>query len=227
MKGEKMKTILLTGANGGLGNAIAKRLLQENYQVILIYHQNKENIQELTKEYPNQTYSFKVDITNEEEVKKLKEDCVKRNLHIDALINNAGIDHVSEIEEKNAQTMLDVFKVNTLGPFLLAKEFGKEIDACRGTIINISSDNTIDANDYVTLEYDISKSGLNMLTKDLALYFKNARVNAIAFSWLDTKQNPIPEDIKPMIPFIPMEKAVKKVIEMMSSDKTGQIEVMK
>ena len=53
MKGEKMKTILLTGANGGLGNAIAKRLLQENHRVILIYHQNIENIQELTKEYPN------------------------------------------------------------------------------------------------------------------------------------------------------------------------------
>ena len=77
MKGEKMKTILLTGANGGLGNAIAKRLLQENHRVILIYHQNIENIQELTKEYPNQTYSFKVDITNEEEVKNVDESQAK------------------------------------------------------------------------------------------------------------------------------------------------------
>ena len=116
---------------------------------------------------------------------------------------------------------------NTLGPFLLSKAFGKEINEQRGCIINISSDNTIDAYDYVTMEYDISKAGLNILTKDLALYYTDAYINAIAFSWIDTEQNVIPEDVKPFINFIPKEKAARKVLELISKKQTGQIEVVK
>ena len=222
-----MKTVLLTGANGGLGRALAEELLRQNYQVILIYHKKKEHLKKLQEQYDKHIYIIQADISKQEDINHIKKEVQEKNLQIDVLINNAGIDHVSEMEEKNENTMLEVFKVNTLGPFLLAKAFGEEIEKNHGSIINISSDNTIDANDYVTLEYDVSKSGLNMLTKDLALYYTNAHVNAIAFSWLDTEQNQIPEDIKPMISFIPMSRAVKKVIEMMESKKTGQIEVVK
>lgn len=222
-----MKTVLLTGANGGLGFSIAKLLLEKNYFVILHYHEKSNQVQFLNKKYSKQSYLLKGDLSKSKDIESMKKKCDSLNLKVDILINNAGIDNVSEMDEKNAGTMLNVFKVNTLAPFLLSKAFAKDINKRKGYIINISSDNTIDAFDYVTLEYDISKAGLNMLTKDLALYYKDAHINAIAFSWIDTEQNKIPEDIKPYIKFIPKEKAAQKVLEMLSKKETGQIEVVK
>lgn len=222
-----MKTILLTGANGDLGLEIARLLLEKDYFVFLNYHNKQNHLIELTKKYKEKTYLLQGDVSNEEDVLNMKKKCDALHKKIDVLINNAGIDHVSEMEEKNKETMLKVFNVNTLGPFLMSKAFGSDINEKKGSIINISSDNTIDSNDYVTLEYDISKSGLNMLTKDLALYYKNAYINAIAFSWIDTEQNKIPNDIKPFIKFIPKKVAARKVVEMISKKQTGQIEVVK
>ena len=219
--------MLLTGSNGGLGETIAKKLLEKNYDVILQYHVNKENVQKLAEEYPSQTYLLQGDVANENDVIHMKKECDEANLKVDILINNAGIDHVSEMEEKTSESMLKVFKVNTLGPFLMSKTFGSDIDQRKGVIINISSDNTIDQNDYVTLEYDISKSGLNMLTKDLSLYFTNTCVNAIAFPWLDTNQNSIPKDIKKFINFMSLDHAAEYVLDLIDKKETGKIEVVK
>ena len=103
------------------------------------------------------------------------------------------------------------------------KMFGKEINQNYGSIINISSDNTLGKNDPRTMEYDVSKAGLNMLTKDFALELPHAHVNAIAFGWLDTKMNDIPEDIKKYIKFVPLEKATKEILTFLDSKETGII----
>lgn len=222
-----MKTVLLTGANGGLGKAIASLLLEKGYFVILNYHKKKDNLIELIQSYPKQIYLVQGDISKTEDVLNIKKQCDMLGRKVDILINNAAIDHVSEINEKTEETMLRVFKTNTLGPFLMSKIFGDDINNQKGCIINISSDNTIDSYDYVTLEYDISKAGLNMLTKDLALFYKDAYINAIAFSWIDTEQNVIPDDVKQYIKFISKEKAASKVLELIKKKQTGIIEVVK
>ena len=133
------------------------------------------------------------------------------------------IENNSELEEKNPETFLKVFSLNTLAPFLLMKMFGKEINQNYGSIINISSDNTLGKNDPRTMEYDVSKAGLNMLTKDFALELPHVHVNAIAFGWLDTKMNDIPEDIKKYIKFVPLEKATKEILTFLDSKETGII----
>lgn len=222
-----MKTVLLTGASGGLGQVLAKDLLKKGYFVILLSFKHEESSRKIHKKYLNQSLSFSVNLTEEEEIKNLKKELEKQQRKVDILINNAAIDHVSDLEEKNEDTFLKVFKLNTLGPFYMIKYFGEEIDSQKGVILNISSDNTIDKYDVVTLEYDISKSGLNLMTKSFADYYKNTKINAIAFGWLDTPMNDIPENIKETMDFVPLKVASQKIIEMIETNETGKIEIVR
>lgn len=214
-----MKKILLTGASGGLGTHLANYLLSSGYYVYMLYHHDKTSVMNIMNKYPNTSSIYEIDITNEEEIKALH----SKIGDIDILINCAGIDHVSELEDKNMETLVNVFKVNTGGPFLLIKYFGKHINEVKGNIINISSDNTIDQYDEVTLEYDISKSGLNMLTKICARTLPNAHVNALAIGWLDTKMNNIPDDIKSEIKFVPFTKVCDEINECLTNADTDLI----
>jgi len=222
-----MKTVFLTGASSGLGICIANTLLENGYFVILHYFKNREKVLNLYHKYPNSSLLIQGDISKEKEIQRMKKDLENHNIKIDVLINNAAIEHLSNIEEKNEETFLNVFKVNTLGAFYMIKYFGNEINERKGAILNISSDNAIDKYDVVTMEYDVSKSGLNILTKSFAAYFQDAYINAIAFGWLDTPMNDFPEDIKKSLNFVPLKKASAKILEMIESKESGTIEVVR
>ena len=220
-----MEVILLTGASGGLGYELANTLLEQGYFVIMHYYQHKEKLEELHKKYPNSSILVSCDLKKEEEIEAMFSKI--NNYKVKHLINNAGIDHVSEIKEKDMESFVDILKVNTIAPFLLMKHFIKDIQEQEGSIINISSDNSIDRPDMVTLEYDISKKGLNHLTQLFAREYPDAHINALCFGWLDTPMNDIPDEIKEELDFVPLEKAVEEIIKLLSTDKTGTIEIVR
>ncbi len=223
----KNKTVLLTGASGGLGLALAKELLQKGYFVVLHSYHHKEKLQPLKEKYPHNTYLIEANFKKEEDIKEMKKTLQKEQIVITHLINNAAIDHVSALEEKTEDTFLEVLKINLIAPFLLIKEFGEEIDKNEGSIVNIASDNIIDTYDIVTLEYDISKAGLHQLTKTFANYYQKAKINTICFGWLDTPMNDFPENIKKEIPFVPLNKAVKETIKLLETEENGILKVVK
>ena len=213
-----MKTILLTGASGGLGIKLATQLLYDGNYVILVYNSNESNVNNLHELYPDTSLVYQCDLRSEESITNLYNQIKEKNLSIDCLINNAAIDHKSSIEDKNQETFRKVLDINTIAPFLLIKLFGKDIEDNDGTIVNISSDNAIDMYDEETLEYDVSKAGLNMITK---IFSNKYTINSICFGWLDTEMNDIPEDVKPMIDFVPFDKAIEEIIKLIDTKKSG------
>ncbi len=222
-----MKYVLLTGASGGLGKFLANKLLEQGYFVILHYFKNKEVVDEIHQKYPDKSLVIQANLKEEQEINNMKNTLDSKKIKIDILINNAAIDHVSELDSKDAHSFLEILKLNTVAPFLLMKIFGMEMEKRKGSIVNISSDNAIDMEDIVTLEYDVSKVGLNELTKIFAKYYQNVTVNAICFGWLDTKMNDFPEDYKKEINFVPLEVASKKIMELMNEKETGKIEIVR
>ena len=222
-----MKTVLVTGANGGLGFSLTKYLLEQGYFVVAHYHIHKDLLESLKEKYTGSLYLLQGDVSLESDVFRMRAECEAAGIKVDALVNNAAIDSLSELEDKNKESFLRVFDVNTVGPFLMMKAFGSEINERCGSIINISSDNTIDYYDMVTLEYDVSKAGLNLMTKNFANYFKQAHVNAILFDWLDTPMNDFTEDEKKYISFVPMEVAVSKIQELIETKESGRLELVK
>ena len=214
-----MKTILLTGASGGLGIKLATQLLYDGNFVILVYNKNEDKVNNLHELYPDTSLVYQCDLRDEESITNLYNQIKEKNISIDCLINNAAIDHKSSIEDKNQETFRKVLDINTIAPFLLIKLFGKDIETNDGTIVNVSSDNAIDMYDEETLEYDVSKSGLNMITK---IFSNKYTINSICFGWLDTEMNDIPEDVKPMIDFVPFDKAIEEVIKLIDTKKSGE-----
>lgn len=222
-----MKTVLVTGANGGLGFSLTKALLEQGYFVVANYHIHKDLLESLKEKYSGSLYFLQGDVSLESDVLQMKAECEAAGIKVDALVNNAAIDSLSELEDKNKESFLRVFEVNTVGSFLMMKAFGSEINERWGSIVNVSSDNTIDYYDMVTLEYDVSKAGLNLMTKTFANYFRQTHVNAILFDWLDTPMNDFTEEEKKYISFVPMERAVAKILEMIETTETGRLELMK
>ena len=219
-----MKTILLTGASGGLGIKLATQLLYDGNFVILVYNKNESNVNDLHELYKETSLVYQCDLTSEESITNLYNQIKEKNISIDCLVNNAAIDHKSNIEEKNQETFRKVLDINTIAPFLLIKLFGKDIETNEGSIVNISSDNAIDMYDEETLEYDVSKAGLNLITK---IFSNKYIINSICFGWLDTEMNDIPDDIKPMIDFVPFDKAIEEIIKLINTKKSGDCVIVR
>ena len=199
-----MKYVLLTGASGGLGLHLSEYLMNQGYYVIMLYNIHKDEVEELANKYKNGMI-YKIDLTNDDEIIKLHDYLTQNNIRINILINNAAIDHTSDLEDKTKEDFINVFTMNTYVPYKLMQTI--EYDTC----VNISSENAIDTYDEVTVEYDVSKAGLNMLNNIFRRIHPNRIYNVIAFGWLDTKMNKIDEDIKKYIEFVPFGKACKEI----------------
>ena len=164
--------VLITGGTRGLGREIANFFAHNSYELYLNYFSNEKEAIKTKKEIES-TYKVNVsllkgDISDEKFI-----DYLNNNINdLDVLVCNAGIDNVCEVEEKNYQSFKRVLEVNLIANFLLTQKLGMKMEESgKGTIIYINSDNVIDQNDPVTLEYDVSKAGLLMLAKDYAAYF--------------------------------------------------------
>lgn len=214
--------VLLTGASSGLGIVLAKRLLEDNHFVILHYNNHSDEVKNLHDLYPDKTYLYKCDLSSEESIHKMYLDLKDKN--INCLINNAAIETNTPLEDKSFKSFIDVYKINLIAPFMLIRYFAPLMH--EGSIINISSDNAIDSYDEISSEYDCSKVSLNLITKMYADKYKNLKINAICFGWLDTKMNNFDPDIKELIDFVPIEKAVDEIIDLMDAKKTGTVKVV-
>lgn len=214
-----MKYVLLTGASGGLGINLSKYLLEKGYYVIMLYHTNKDGVEELHSKYPN-SLVYKIDLRNDIEIDALNKYLIDNNINIDILINNAAIDHTSELINKNKETFIDVFELNTYVPYKLMDTINYK------SLVNISSDNTIDNFDEVSIEYDVSKAGLNIISKIFKKKYPERIINTIAFGWLDTTMNNIPEDVKKYINFVPFNIACEE-IEKLFEDQKDDIVVVR
>jgi NAD(P)-dependent dehydrogenase (short-subunit alcohol dehydrogenase family) len=179
-----MKNVIITGANGQLGEAFIDHLLKDKRYKIYALDLNfiNSNVSTNFVEYVN------VNITNEQEVL----DFYKTLSSVDILINNAGIGVFTPFEDRTVEDFMNVVDVNMKGTFLMCREAIKLMKfAKKGKIINIgsiygmvSSDPRIygDSGRNNSEVYSMTKAGVLMLTKYLAIHYApfNIQVNSIS-----------------------------------------------
>lgn len=172
-----MKNVLITGGASGLGKELVEKFIENGYNVYFTYYKTKP---------VNLDNSFYCDLSSEEDINKL----LSKIDNIDILVNNASVELDTDFYLKNKEDFINTLDVNLIGPFLLSRELGRRMyEKKSGKIINISSNNSINKYDSSTVEYDISKAGLNILTKILAKEFSPyVCVNAIAPGWILTER---------------------------------------
>jgi NAD(P)-dependent dehydrogenase (short-subunit alcohol dehydrogenase family) len=189
--------------------------LEDNHFVVLHYNSHSDEVKNLHDLYPDKTMLYKCDLSSEESIHKMYLDL--KDMNINCLINNAAIEINTPLEDKSFKSFIDVYKVNLIAPFMLIRYFAPLMH--EGSIINISSDNAIDSYDEISSEYDCSKASLNLITKMYADKYKNLKINAICFGWLDTKMNKIDDDMKKYIEFVPFDKTVKEIEKLFDKNK--------
>jgi len=185
------KTVLITGANRGIGLQFVKRYATEGWQVVACCRnpKNAEELNQLAKDY---SVTIKqLDITDQEKIKALAESLMKTP--IDLLINNAGIigDDGVCLNNIDVENMLNVFHVNAVAPIKLIEALLPSIqEGKQKQIINISSSmGSIGHNDSGhSLAYRTSKAALNMLSKSIAIELNDKNIYLVMLhpGWVQT-----------------------------------------
>ena len=230
------KTAIVTGCAYGIGKEIVLELARDGYNIIGTYNTSLNKINELKKRVEVIGVKFdcyKLDLTNESEIKEFSSNMKSKYNKIDVLINNAAKSLDNEFSLKTKNEFMEVLEVNLVGPFLLIQNLYNMMD--KGVIINIASTDGINTYTKLNMDYSASKAGLINLTKSLALELDNIKIYAICPNWVNT------ESIREMnqeylkmemnrvgqYKLIEPKEVAAKVIELIESSKTsGSIVVM-
>lgn len=193
------KVVLVTGSSRGIGKATVIEFASKGYNVVINYNSSDKEANDL-KDYVENNFSvkallIKADVSNEEEVKNMITNILNEFGRVDVLVNNAGIVYDRDFEDIKVEEFKRTLEVNVIGAFIVAREVSKYMKK-GSSIVNVSSTNGTKTISPQCLDYNISKIGLQSLTRDLAFQFKpNIRVNAIAIGWADTDMNKdLPKD---------------------------------
>ena len=183
----KNKNIIVTGASGGIGNSIIKRL-NDNGANILASGTRIEKLEELKSKFKS-IKVLKFDISQNEKIEDFIENASKElGGTLDCLINNAGITQDNLGIRMSLDEWKKVIDINLTSTFLLSKfSIKKMLKNKSGKIINITSvvghtGNLGQAN------YTASKAGIVAMSKSLAIEYakKNININCISPGFIKT-----------------------------------------
>ena len=226
----KGKKILITGATGGIGNALVKKFLSLD-GTVLATGTNSEKLDALKKEFPTLNV-LKFDISDHSKIEDFIENVASQLVGLDILVNNAGIamDNLSiRMKDEEWKKVIDV---NLSSTFYLCKHAIKKMLKNKyGRIINITSivghtGNLGQAN------YSASKAGMVAMSKSLAIEYakKNITINCVSPGFIQSNMtDKIVESIKAVLTSrIPMSKLgtgedVSNTVAFLSSDAASYI----
>lgn len=183
------KTVIITGASGGIGLATAKKFASAGYNLALTYNKNKIDSKTFS-DFDVDVKTYKLDISNSKQVAKVFENIFNDFEYVDCLIANAGIaEPETLLIEKSDDEIKNILDTNLFGTIITNRECMKYfIKNKHGNIINISSIQGQIGHSCSSI-YSASKSGIITLTQSLAKEIGcfGIRVNAIAPGFIQTQ----------------------------------------
>jgi short-subunit dehydrogenase len=181
------KTIIITGASGGIGSALARELDKRKAKLVFA-DININGLESSISDLTSNPLIIKCDITDRADVKKLVESAVNKFSKIDILINNAGIIRPALFEDCSYEDIDAQMKVNFMGAVNCSKEvMAVMIPAKQGHIVTISSLAGLVPETYSSI-YTASKFALRgfFLTLAIELRRHNIKVSTIFPDSVDT-----------------------------------------
>jgi NAD(P)-dependent dehydrogenase (short-subunit alcohol dehydrogenase family) len=190
MNNSNQKTILVTGANRGIGFEVCRQLGQLGHHIFLSARNIKKGndaVEKLRKE--NIEIDFiQIDVADENSVKNAAKEFGDKSVKLDVLINNAAILKETEITKMPTKELWDMLNINSVGAFIVTRVFLQFMDS-GSRIINVSSGAgaLTDMGTYAP-SYSISKTTMNAITKQFAGALKHKRiaVNSVTPGWVRT-----------------------------------------
>ena len=237
----KRKNIIVTGASGGIGKAVAILASKKNYNICLHYNSDEKGVLSCEKECIKngaKTLLAQGNISFPKDIEKIFNTFDKKFNSLDCLVNNAGIVDVScRLDKMDYSRISNMMKVNLIGSMLVAKEavlrmstiYGKK----GGNIVNVSSAAAKLGSAGQYIDYAVSKAGIDIFTKGLAeeVATEKIRVNGVRPGIIETEihaKGGIPNRTKLMAPKVPMKRSgtaieVAEVILFLLSDESSYV----
>ena len=236
---------LVTGANSGIGKAVAIALANEGAKVVVNYVTKPELADAVVDEIKangGTAIALQADVSNEQQVQSMFQQMYHAFGTIDILVNNAGLQKDSAFQDMSLADWQLVININLTGQFLCAREAVREflrrginptISKAAGKIICMSSvHEVIPWGGHVN--YATSKGGVMMLMKSMAqeLAPKKIRVNSIGPGAIQTPINKsawdTPEALEKLLTLIPYDRIgepedIGKLAAWIASDESDYI----
>lgn len=173
------KVALVTGGRSGIGQAIARRLRDEDARVFTVQRGEDGEFE-----------SFTADFTDPASAADAVAAVVRRAGRLDVLVNNAGVMQEALVEDMSLADFERTLAVNLTSPFMLIKAALPHLRKVGGAIVNVGSIEGLGSNPKHAA-YCASKAGLHGLTRAVAIDHgaEGVRCNAVAPGWIDTDLN--------------------------------------
>ncbi len=241
----KGQSALVTGANSGIGLAVAIALANDGANVVVNYVTHPETADDVVKQIESNggnAIAIKADVSKEDEVQSMFQQMIAKYGTIDILINNAGLQKDSPFESMSLADWQLVIDVNLTGQFLCAREavreflkrgVVKERSVAAGKIICMSSvHERIPWGGHVN--YATSKGGISMLMRSMSqeLAPKKIRINSIGPGAIQTPINKsawdTPEALDSLLTLIPYGRIgqpedIGKAVVWLASDESDYV----
>ncbi|HJY20441.1 MAG TPA: SDR family NAD(P)-dependent oxidoreductase, partial [Chthoniobacterales bacterium] len=189
-----MKTVLITGANKGIGHEVARQLAAKGFHVFVGARNTKAGrkaSEEVAKKFGKATF-LEIDVADNDSVTTAAREFSNIEDHLDVLVNNAGIivDGDSAILETSDDLFRNTLETNTLGALRVTQAFVSLLRKSKAPrVINVSSGGgqlTGGADGWAPA-YCISKTALNGVTVQLAAALPKFAVNSVCPGWVRTE----------------------------------------
>lgn len=176
-----MKTILITGANRGLGYEFTRQYLESGNMVIATCRnpEKASALQELHTNYKDTLSILQLEVTSEEAITGTVDKAAQRSDTIDILINNAGVGHWDPLEGTTFDLMTDSYRINAVAPLLITRAFlpllkkaERPLAAFITSLLGSIARREEMGMDSGSFCYNASKAALNMIGAMLALQLK-------------------------------------------------------
>jgi len=200
----KDKVALITGADSGIGRAVAALFAREGADVAILYlceHDDAAKTKEIAEKEGRKAITIAGDVGDKQFCEQAVRQTVDRLGRLDILVNNAGEQHPDEdIRDITEEQLKRTFQTNIFGMFFLTQAAEPHLKE-GSAIINCTSV-TMYKGSPELLDYSSTKGAITAFTRSLAknLVKKGIRVNAVAPGPIWTPLNPFggkkPEDIK-------------------------------
>jgi 3-oxoacyl-[acyl-carrier protein] reductase len=183
------KTALVTGASGGIGEAIARTLHKQGASVAISGRQ-REKLDKLAADLESRVHVLPCDLADKAQVGRLVDDAIAKLGRLDILVNNAGLTRDNLFMVMKDEQWDEVIAVNLTSTFMLMRAGARAMMRAKtgyGRIINISSVSGIIGNPGQG-NYAASKAGMIGMSKSLAreVASRGITVNCIAPGFIST-----------------------------------------
>lgn len=214
------RSVIVTGGSRGIGAATCVLAADSGFRVAVNYTANKAAADDVVRRIESaggEAFAIQGDVASEPEIVAMFEAVEKRFGGLDALVNNAGVvDRKARLDEVDAARLERMFRINTIGTMLCAREAVKRMSTRHGgkggSIVNLSSVAAVLGGPGEYVDYAAAKGAIDSFTVGLAreVAEEGIRVNAIRPGIVETEIHASggqPNRVEAMRGFVPMKRA--------------------